>query len=85
MEGKAHRVDRANQSGAAAPKAMPTSCQDLSQIGHVLSGLYSVMGAEMVESVYCDFTKQPDDPSKLRNQMKCIVNSKKVKKQVKRR
>ena len=63
---KANRVD-ANQSGAAAAKAMPTSCQDLSQIGHVLSGLYSVMGVGMVESVYCDFTKLPDDPSKLKN------------------
>ncbi len=73
MEAKAHRFD-ANQSGAAAAKAMPTSCQDLSQIGHVLSGLYSVMGAEMVESVYCDFTKLPDDPSKLENKTKKTKN-----------
>ena len=62
MEQKAHRVD-VNQSRVSG-KAMPTSCQDLSQIGHVLSGLYSVMGVGMVESVYCDFTKLPDDPSK---------------------
>ena len=48
----------ANQS-----RAMPTSCQDLSQMGHVLSGLYSVMGIGMVQSVYCDFTQLPNDPS----------------------
>ena len=37
----------ANQS-----RAMPTSCQDLSQ-----------MGIGMVQSVYCDFTQLPNDPS----------------------
>ncbi len=30
-----------------------------------MSGLYSVMGAEMVETVYCDFSKLPSESSKL--------------------
>ena len=41
---------------------MPSSCQDLKNIGHVLSGFYSVKGQVqlkgVLQSVYCDFTKQ---------------------------
>ena len=44
-----------------AVTGMPKSCEDLWRIGHTLSGLYSVMGLEMIESVYCDFTKLPGD------------------------
>jgi hypothetical protein len=33
-----------------------------------LSGLYSVVGAKMVERVYCDFTKLPDDAGKFKCQ-----------------
>ena len=40
---------------------MPTSCADLWRIGHTLSGLYSVKGVQMVESVYCDFSKLPNE------------------------
>ncbi|KAI9561381.1 hypothetical protein GHT06_012338 [Daphnia sinensis] len=40
---------------------MPSSCEDLWRVGHSLSGLYSVMGTAKVESVYCDFTKLPND------------------------
>ncbi|EFX75551.1 hypothetical protein DAPPUDRAFT_323209 [Daphnia pulex] len=36
---------------------MPTSCDDLQQIGHTKSGLFSVMGNQTVDNVYCDFTK----------------------------
>ena len=43
---------------------MPKSCEDLWKIGHHLNGLYSVVGSEMVESVYCDFTKLPSDACK---------------------
>ena len=43
---------------------VPKSCADLWRIGHFLSGLYSVMGTEQVESVYCDFTKLPTDSGK---------------------
>lgn len=61
----------ANQS-----RAMPTSCQDLSQMGHVLSGLYSVMGIGMVQSVYCDFTQLPNDPSEFFSSLNEIEKSK---------
>jgi hypothetical protein len=36
---------------------LPTSCQDLKQIGHVLSGFYTVKGVGVLQNVYCDFTK----------------------------
>lgn len=36
---------------------MPYSCGDLQQMGHASSGLYSVLGAKQIETVYCDFTK----------------------------
>jgi hypothetical protein len=36
---------------------MPASCQDLKEIGHVLSGFYTVKGDGVLQSVYCDFTK----------------------------
>ncbi len=39
---------------------IPTSCADLRRIGHIKSGLFLVMGNEMVETVYCNFTK-PDE------------------------
>ncbi|KAI9563618.1 C1q and tumor necrosis factor-related protein-like protein 3 isoform b [Daphnia sinensis] len=41
---------------------LPSSCEDLSLIGHTLAGLYSVMGAQLVETVHCDFTKLPNEP-----------------------
>jgi hypothetical protein len=43
---------------------MPTSCAELKSIGHIWSGLYSVMGVNMVETIYCDFTKAVGDPGK---------------------
>jgi hypothetical protein len=39
---------------------IPTSCADLRRIGHIKSGLFLVMGNEMVETVYCNFTKPND-------------------------
>lgn len=39
---------------------IPTSCKDLHQIGHRKSGLYSVMGTNQVETVYCNFAKDPE-------------------------
>lgn len=41
---------------------MPSSCKDLKLIGHTLNGLYSVMGNQSVETVFCDFTNLIDDP-----------------------
>jgi hypothetical protein len=36
---------------------IPTSCKDLWLLGYYLSGLYSIKGAAMIETVYCDFNK----------------------------
>ena len=36
---------------------MPYSCGDLQQMGHASSGLYSILGAKQIETVYCDFTQ----------------------------
>ena len=49
-----------NQSTVAI-NGLPSSCADLKMIGHIWSGIYSVMGSAMMESVYCDFTKLPSD------------------------
>ena len=59
-----HTLGRFECSGQVAVTGMPKSCEDLWKIGHHLNGLYSVMGSEMVESVYCDFTKLPSDAGK---------------------
>ena len=52
-----------NQS-AVAINGLPSSCGDLKMIGHIWSGIYSVKGSTMIESVYCDFSKLPSDPGK---------------------
>ena len=53
---------RSNES-AVAINGLPSSCGDLKMIGHIWSGIYSIKGAKMMESVYCDFSKLPSDPS----------------------
>ena len=52
---------RSNGS-AVSINGLPTSCGDLKLIGHIWSGIYSVMGSAMMESVYCNFSKPPSDP-----------------------
>ena len=42
---------------------MPKSCEDLWRIGHLKSGLYSVVGNKTVKTVFCDFQKIPDEAS----------------------
>jgi hypothetical protein len=59
-----HTLGRFECTGQVAVNGMPRSCGDLWRIGHTLSGLYSIMGPKMVESVYCDFTKLPNDAGK---------------------
>ncbi|EFX69058.1 C1qdc1 protein [Daphnia pulex] len=54
-------VPTTNNQSAVAINGLPSSCGDLKMIGHSLNGFYSVMGSAMMESVYCDFTKLPDD------------------------
>jgi hypothetical protein len=48
-------------SGQVAVTGMPSSCEDLWRSGHTLSGLYSVMGATKIETVFCEFAKLPGD------------------------
>ena len=55
---------KSNPSAVASINGLPSSCSDLKRIGHTLNGFYSIAGSTMMESVYCDFTKRPRDPSK---------------------
>ncbi|XP_046641561.1 uncharacterized protein LOC124326839 [Daphnia pulicaria] len=56
-----HTLGRFECSGQMSETGMTSSCQDLWRKGHTLSGLYSVMGTAMIETVYCDFAKLPSD------------------------
>ncbi len=58
-----HTLGQFECSGSVSLTGLPTSCKDLWLIGHTLNGFYSVMGSAMMESVYCDFTKLPDNTS----------------------
>jgi hypothetical protein len=53
-----------NNQSTVSINGLPSSCGDLKMIGHTLNGFYSVMGLAKMESVYCDFTKLPDDAGK---------------------
>jgi hypothetical protein len=44
---------------------IPRSCADLKTIGQPSSGINLIIGAKYIETVLCDFRKQPNDPSKL--------------------
>ncbi len=41
----------------------PTCCNDLLNMGHTLSGVYSVIGNQSVETVFCDFYKAQNQQS----------------------
>lgn len=60
-----HTLGRFECTGQVTVSGMATSCLDLWRIGHTLSGLYSVVGPKMIESVYCDFTKIPGETGKI--------------------
>ncbi len=63
-------VPISNNQSAVAINGLPSSCGDLKMIGHIWSGIYSVMGLAKMESVYCDFTKLPSDTGKL-----CLITN----------
>ncbi|XP_046632890.1 uncharacterized protein LOC124312428 [Daphnia pulicaria] len=42
---------------------IPRSCADIKTNGHTSSGIYSIIGAKSMESVFCDFCKTTSDPS----------------------
>ncbi len=51
-------------SPTAVSSGMPKSCADLQRMGHIWSGFYSIMGDKQVDTVFCDFAKVSDEPSK---------------------
>ena len=56
-----HTLGKFECTGQVVVVGRPKSCADLWRIGHIFSGIYSVIEEEKVESVYCDFTKLPTD------------------------
>ena len=54
-----------NCCGRLAATGIPKSCADQRNNGHTASGLYLIMGTGKVETVFCDFTTTPSDPSKI--------------------
>jgi hypothetical protein len=42
---------------------MPTSCVDLHQMGNKLSGFFSIMEENKIQTVHCNFKKQNTDGS----------------------
>ena len=63
LQEKNERTAAAANGSTVAINGLPSSCGDLKKIGHIWSGFYSIKGAKMIESVYCDFSKLPSDPS----------------------
>jgi chromosome segregation ATPase len=63
LQEKNERTAAAANQSAVAINGLPSSCGDLKMIGHIWSGFYSIAGSAMIESVYCDFSKLPSDPS----------------------
>ena len=61
----AHSTVDNKDKAAVAPAAMPTSCAELRYFGQTINGLYLIMGTDKVETVFCDFSVLPSDPSKL--------------------
>ncbi len=53
-----------NNPSAVAINGLPSSCADLREIGHIWSGIFSVMGSAKMESVYCDFNKDTNETGK---------------------
>ena len=58
------RIDSNDKTPVAASR-MPKSCEDLRNNGHTANGMYMILGTEKVETVNCDFTALPTDPSKI--------------------
>ena len=63
LQEKNERTAAAANQSAVAINGLPSSCGDLKLIGHLWSGIYSIEGSSMMESVYCDFSNPSSDPS----------------------
>jgi hypothetical protein len=50
----------------------------LQTIGHRKSGLYSILGNKSIDSVYCDFTKFPDDTGNTKANNSLVVSINKL-------
>lgn len=57
-----YKLGRLHCAGQNSVSGMPTSCQDLWFVGHTTSGFYSVKSASQLATVFCDFSKLPNDP-----------------------
>jgi hypothetical protein len=44
---------------------IPSSCRELQLIGHQLNGLYLINSTDRIDTVYCNFTQEPEDSSNL--------------------
>ena len=43
---------------------LPKSCINLRSMGHVNNGIYLIMGANSIDTVFCDFTQAQSSSSK---------------------
>jgi len=59
-------------SGRVKVTGIPTSCRDLYIIGHIFNDLYSIKKNGKVETVFCDFTLSPFDPSEVINKRQLL-------------
>ena len=64
-----HTLGRFICSGQFVFAGTPTTCADLSLIGHTLTGFYSVKGktTPQAETIYCNFNKLPSDSGSQRH------------------
>ncbi len=58
------RIPEGNVTLRQTSTRIPRSCADLRDMGHTSSGIYSILGAKFMESVFCDFCKAPTDPGR---------------------
>jgi len=52
-------------SGRTTLTTIPTNCKDLFITGNQISGLYLAISFSKVNTVYCDFSKSPEEAGKL--------------------
>ena len=57
-----HTLGRLVCSGQATVDNVPSSCEDLWRTGQTMNGLYLIKGQKSIDTVYCNFTKDPSEP-----------------------
>ena len=63
-----------NNKTVVAAAGMPKSCEDLRYLGQTVNGFYLIKGTEKVETVFCDFTILPSDPSRFSHFISKVTN-----------